>query len=291
MLLNRKQISLYKEADQYTLGAVRIFIALIWLVKIASLDLVPVTFLELETFHHQGLMKLVPSSLIEAVHSEAGILVLKYSILYLLIHTIFGFGLNKIALATCLILTSFLIGYLKGFGGHVNHRELTLLYMSYLLVFFNCFSGFSLRKSPPDKESSYQATLVILCLVIVTQYLFVGIARLFVGTPEVFNPEVMEQWIAHRNFRDNPYGFTLGLKLLGEPVSRLIFFFALPFSTLVEILSPTTLFIGQKSRLVFVSLLASFHLGIFLLMNIAFFENIAVLLILSGFFAIFTKSK
>jgi len=284
MLAKLEQLTLYQGADSRSLGAVRIFILSLWLIKVWQLDLTPLIHLDSELYHPHGIMKLIPESLTNNIDNPSFLFWFKILLLYLIFHAMLGLGVNNLVVVLVPIILTLLLGYLKGFGGHVNHRELTLLYISYLLPFMNTFEAYSLRNSASESIKNYQCYMLIICLVIVLQYYFVGLARLMVGFPEVFDPEVMKNWIYQRNFRDNPYNFTFGVSLIESPLGKITLPFALPFSTAIELLALTCLWLGKLPRLFIIFLLACFHFSIFLIMNISFIENMVLLVILTGCF-------
>jgi hypothetical protein len=171
------------------------------------------------------------------------------------------------------------LGLLKGFGGHVNHRELVLLYMTVALSLLPCYDALSLnpdRNRRSRQPGVYSAAMICLCLILLFQYAAVGAARLFVGTPQVFELDTMRGWILSRNLRPNPYEFDLGIYVLQLP---LLLWSALPISTILELLAPVVIWSGPRVRLALLFALAAFHGSILLLMNIPFFENILLLLL------------
>lgn len=279
--------ALHKDATAQTLAITRIFVLLIWFVKILLLDLVSIGYIPNELFHPFGMMKLVPSEAISFLTLPGTLIVIKWSTLVLILLAGLGAGRRKTLVATALILT-LIFGLTKGFGGHVNHRELVLLYVTYLLTVMPCFDAFALRRGKTATTKTvdpniYASSMQVICGLVVLNYFFVGLARVCVGFPGVFEPQVMYDWVLSRNVRPNPAGSTWGLSFLSNDIGRVLLAVALPISTLIELACPICLWCGRKIRILFVVALISFHAGIFIMMNILFVENIALLLLFCNY--------
>ena len=201
------QPTLHRDATARTLAAARIFILVCWVLKLLAMDLAALGYLPKELFHPFGLMQLFPPSTI-AWLTEPGVLAfLRWTLLAMLLLGITGAG-GKRTLAGTAILLTLCFGITKGFGGHVNHRELVLLYATWLLILTPCFDALSLRRSIPFKRDSrtYASSMQMVAILIMLSYFFVAMARLCVGMPNVFDPQVMYEWVLSRNVRPNPAG-------------------------------------------------------------------------------------
>ena len=273
---------LHHDATARTLAFARVFIFALWLVRILTSELTQLGYLSDELFHSFGVVKILPQPATTWLTTPLTLLAFKSITLVLIVWVIFGAGRNRVALVAAALMLTLYFGIAKGFGGHVNHRELVLLYLTYLLIPLRCFDAFAIRRGEPtgDTQLPYQTGMQLLCCVIVLNYFFVATARVFVGFPHVFDPDVMYNWVLSRNVRPNPYGLDIGLQLLSSSAGRVLLALALPLSTVVELTAPLALWSGRRVRCLLLVCLAAFHLGIFLIMNIAFFENIAVLLLL-----------
>ena len=288
-------LQVHRDANARTLAAARIFILLCWFIKIATSDLMSLGYFSNELFHAHGLLKLVPTGLLTILTEPFSLQLLQWSLLGLITLSLFGIGRHAVLASLALLLT-LQIGIAKGFGGHVNHRELVLLYTTYLLVGLPCFDALALRlgrfkEQTVLPQASYVASLQLLSFTILLPYFFIAVARLCVGFPGVFEPQVMYDWVLSRNVRPNPYEWGWGLTFLASDFGRLLLAIALPVSTLIELFAPLSLWCGKRSRVLVVVSLISFHLGIFFLMNIAFFENIALLLLLCDYTPLLSPSR
>ena len=280
-----RSLNIHSNATASTLATVRIMVLVCWFIKIATSQMTSLGYLSLELFHAHGIMKLVPRSVISFATAPSPLIALQCLILTLTGLAIAGVG-RKPVLALIAFLLTFYFGIAKGFGGHVNHRELLLLYVTYLLIFLPCFQVYTLfprpSKQPLHRHDApiFAASMQLICSLLLLNYFFVGIARICVGFPDVFAPSVMFDWVLSRNVRPNPYDWGIGLWMLGNEWGRLQLAIALPISTVVEIIAPICLWCGNRLRNALIVALMGFHIGIFFIMNIAFFENIALLAIL-----------
>ena len=131
------QLPLHHDATARTLAAARVYVMLLWLVKMVTLDLAALGYLSPSLFHPFGLMKLLPHSVIVILTMPSVLAVIKWLTVGLLLLSLAGIGRNRtiLAVASMLVLC---FGLAKGFGGHVNHRELVLLYITWFMVWMPC---------------------------------------------------------------------------------------------------------------------------------------------------------
>lgn len=278
-----RKISLHCDASALTLAVARVYILGIWIVRLLIDDTSSISFLDFQLFHQFGVMKLLPVSTFKLLLSSSGLLALKTLALGFLLLGLVGAGRKIAVISVTTILLVLYLGLLKGFGGHVNHRELILLYMTIALIFLPCYDALALSPDPERsnrQQQVYCAAMITICLILLFHYAAIGAARVFVGAPEVFNPEIMRGWILSRNLRPNPYEFELGTRLFDAPF---VLALALPLSTLLELLAPLVIWSGSLVRAVILCSVALFHGTILLLMNIPFFENVLLLLLCTNY--------
>ncbi len=270
----------HENANAYSLASTRIILMLCWLVYLWQDNILALRYIDWSLFHHFGIAYIIPENLWRVSHESGLFVFLKYALVAISMWTIIGACRARAALASFSIGITIYLSYTKGFGGHTNHQELTLLYCTYALVFLPCFDAFSLKcengQLGRQHTSIYQSSMLVLCLIVVVQYVFTGVARTAIGFPTTFQPEVMETWLAQRALRPNPFGFELVNLLVEIPTLRSLIPFLLPLSTVLELLAPIMLFVTYRWALLFILLFAGFHISILLLMNIPFLENIVL---------------
>jgi hypothetical protein len=275
------KVRLHENATKETLAAARILIFATWIIYVAVDPLTQLTRIPLDLFFGFGIFEFVPESVIAGVLTPTGVLGLKTLLIALFGWALFGFpgarwvGVAGVGLGFCYLALK------KGFGGHFDHRELTLAYASVILLWTPAWDAWSVSRSvrKPRREGIYQASLIAVGLAVIVQYAFIGLARTFIGGPGVFMDGTLQNWIAHRNLRPNPFGFDIGRWFL-DPAWSVPLDLLFLGGTALEVGALALLFLkpGWIKALFLVSF-AVFHMSIFILMNVAFLENIVLLLL------------
>jgi len=277
------KITIHQTANINSLSYTRVYIFLIWLFWFVSDKSYVAANADMSIFYKHGVMKLFSDDFFYAI--TPGILLLvKCITIYFICAVIVGLNKSKWYLFISVILITFYMGYVRGFAHYVSHREMTLLYCTYILLILPSYD--SLKEKVDVRESNngiYRASMVVLSLLIVLDYFFIGVARLCSGSPLVFHPEVMRQWLVAHAFSANEWNFQYGALVLDYPWLKYVVFPMLPISTVLEILAPIALFSSNTVRVWIVALLIAFHVGIFFLMNLLFIENILLLFLLLDF--------
>lgn len=273
-----KQIRLHPHATAETLAVARILIACLWIARLVPDPIHRLGHLPGEIWFARGVLGLLPEFLMAGLLDPAVLWGLRLVAIALAGIVALGVRPHRLSLAA---LTAVLIVYLgigRGFGGHVNHRELVLLYVTALLVFLPCFDALAIQaRRWREGTGVYRASMIGICVVIATSYLFVGAARMAIGFPDVYDPDVMRAWLVSRSLRPNPLGLELGAAFLDLPLSRYAIPLMLPASTVMELMTPLLLGLRKRPRAVLLGALAGMHVAIALLMNIVFIENVLLL--------------
>jgi hypothetical protein len=158
--------------------------------------------------------------------------------------------------------------------GHVNHAEIGILWLLLLLTAFSWADRFNQRRGPPLASPPLVVGAFLFCL----SYSLVGLARVsFLGLDGWAG--AMQAW-AFRSSVSNPLaGPSLGLYAYQIPWFGEMLRWGLPFVTVCELLAPLAL-VCRPFRLVFLLGMLGFHVGVWLIMNISFWENGVLLLLL-----------
>lgn len=273
------RIRIHLDATAETLAAARILIAVLWLARLVPDPIRRLGHLPSEIWFARGVLEFVPEALMGALLEPAGLSVVRFVAIGLAVLVGLGVRPHRLSLAGLTLVLVVYLGIGRGFGAHVNHRELVLLYVTAMLVFLPCFDALALQAGPRTRGGNevYRASMIALCLVIVTSYLYVGVARLAIGFPAVYDPDVMRGWLVSRSLRPNPLGLEFGAAFLDLPISRYLVPLMLPVSTVLELASPLALCLRERPRIGLLVTLAGMHVGIVLLMNIVFIENVVLL--------------
>ena len=279
--LGLDNVPLHASATAHSLALARILMLSIWIVYVFQDPVQSLTFLPHELFHAFGLFQLVPDSVWVALITPTGLLALKVLLIGLFGWALIGFRGARAAAAVSLVLVFVYLQVKKGFGGHWDHREMTLAYAHFLLLFTPAWDAFAASRASrrPRREGIYRASLIALSLVVIIQYFFIGAARTFIGGPGIFLDGSLQNWIVNRNLRPNPFGFDLGTAFLAE-VWRTPLDLLFLGGTQLELAAFIVLFLRPGwLKITFAVGFAVFHASIFLLMNVAFLENIVLILL------------
>lgn len=166
--------------------------------------------------------------------------------------------------------------YVRGFGGHVNHQELTLLYATTILALTDALL---FRADEKAVNLLHRIGSFAIRLTVTWQYFLIGVARL-AGAPSALLPNnnTMDNWLIVHGVKWNWWTFDFSELVADNMAVRLFFRAGLVISTIFEIASPFVLF-SKRLRAIWLPLMLIFHVGIWLTMNILFWQNIVLLLL------------
>jgi len=169
--------------------------------------------------------------------------------------------------------------------GIVNHPEIAMMISGYVLVLFAGYRWWGVGSSAPsDRFNPYSVPLVTIALLLTVAYAMVGVNRFFFEAgPYIFASDTLPNFILQRSLAPNLFGFEIGKHVADWPAVVVIGakfgFFA---STLIEMTAPLCL-ISRYYRYLFFAVMVPFHIVILLTMNISFFENVLLYIVLIDF--------
>lgn len=156
---------------------------------------------------------------------------------------------------------------LRGFG-HGNHAEIIALFSIWV---YTAFAWMPPKRPNPEP-------LIISALFCIA-YTLVGVHRLAHGGIELFLSDTLVYWCAYWSSSLSGFNFELGLLALEYEWFAWLLNLSFPIITILEALAPFSL-INTRFRQLFLVSMFGFHIGTLLLMNIFFWENMILLLIL-----------
>lgn len=241
-------------------------VLLIWAQYIFLDNFTKLGNLDISLFHNRGIFRLIQLENFFSSNIPINFLLFFKALVICLLILNFLRN-NKSFLLFFIFLIYFYELIKKGFGGHIDHRIITL-YIFTLLFYFSVEADFG----------NIKEAIKLSYLFFFLQYFLVGIARIFSGFPEVFFGETFTNWIIHRNLRPSYFNLDIGLKVLEHvPLDYLNIAFLI--STIVEVSAIACVFVKNKYSKIISIFLIIFHLGIFLFMYVNFIENILLLLL------------
>ena len=265
---------LHANATARELGVVRavVFAAWMWIVVRD-----PLTFygeLPRSMYHPLGVLKLVP-------FEPAALGTLRWALVALLAACAIGVRPYRVlALAAALLLT-YQQGLLRAFTFN-NHEELALLVCTYVLALAPAEDGFAWprRYTVHPRPELYPAALLAMSTLLLLPYCEIAAHRLAYAAPRVFTGESLPYWLASLSSLDRD-GWGAGLWLLGHPT--LVTFLKAGFvvTTLFELLAPLCLIL-PRFRIVWVVVVVGFHVVNWFTLNLFFWQNALLVLLLIG---------
>ena len=162
---------------------------------------------------------------------------------------------------------------MRSFGPAV-HTDIVLLLAVYALAAF-AWADFFAPKAPGRYSYPLVTIVALLCL----SYCLVGLNRLISGGISVFTGDSMEVWAIDASLRGYYFNTNVGWHIPEWPAVVFMLRSGLPFITLCEITAPLCL-AAPHYRWIFIPVMFSFHLLSLVFMNIFFFDDMFLYLLL-----------
>jgi len=276
---------IHADASAERLGLLRVVVFGAWLVHLSTTSVRGYAELPPELIEPAGLLRWLP---MERIVGSPPILVgLQVAGIVLSILCLLGARPWPPIAATATVAILWHDGMIKSFQGFMNHAQVAILVASILLVIAPAADGLTpwrehrerrADRQPPG-QWTYGSTLFATALVLSVAYSMIGIRRLLFGGWATFTDGSILRWVAARTDEYSVYGFRVGEWLLDLPGIAVLLPLGMLVVTLLEALSPLALFEDRFRRLWLAGLLP-FHVSTLLLMNIFFWENLLLLLVL-----------
>lgn len=255
----------------------------LWTLKLLFEPLPELAHLPQEMVSPVGILYLFPSSWVQDLMTQSGLWALKSTAVVCAALSM----LPRVILFTgpiACIAATVEQSAIRSFG-IVSHPEIAPLIAGYVLVLFAWYRWLNVGGSPAkDTGLLYSAPLITIALILTLAYSLVGINRLFFeGGLSIFLSESLPNYILHRTLAPSLFGFEIGENVSDWPLYLTLFIkFGFFSSTIVEITAPICL-ISKYYRYVFFSVMIPFHVIILFTMNISFFENVLLYVVLLDF--------
>lgn len=281
----------FQQATPKDFGIVRVTVFGLWMIILLNSPFAPYASLPPDLFEPLGVFRLIfPGTDAWTTRfflSEPFLFTMK--LLLLTGCTLCALGTRYfkcIAIPTVLLL--FLAdGITKGFNGFVNHAEMAILYSSLVLAIFPSADGFSVLSTKSSEKktfSNYSLPIFFIAFTLCMAYTFVAVHRLLYGGLEQFFNHAMEIHLLTNTLNYSKFGFDWGLNVVSSPTLMILFkagFFAV---TLFELTSLFILF-NRPFRFIWMGVMIPFHILSLFTMNIFFWENLVLIIVLFGIIA------
>lgn len=272
---------LHSSASPQALGVYRIVVGLIWAVHFWLFDPAVTAALPGTLFQCSGVLCLLPTAFWEVLHTHEGLILLKWFGLAAALAFAAGLRPFPAAAVPLCVLALLYDGTMKGYGGFINHAQFGALYSALLLAFFPAADGLSVlgaarRKADPRL---YAAPLLVAGIALGMAYAFVAGNRFLTGGVDVFVGDSLRHWVILRTFESARYAFETGLIIAENEMLYRLMLGGFLVTTLFELLSPLALFF-RRLRWIWLAVLVPFHVMTMFTMNILFWENLLLILVI-----------
>ncbi len=271
---------IHDQAGPGLLRLTRLGLVGLWIVKLVLDPLGRLAELPRELFIPTGILALFPPHLLDLLLTEPGLLTLWTISLLALIACLMprGFPLTSTIAAILLTIYSSLI---RSFGPAV-HTDIVLLLAMYVLALFSwadVLTARGNRRTAAERRTWSSFPLVTIVALLCLSYFLVGINRTVVGGARIFTGDTMEGWTVDASMRAYYFNTNIGWHIPEWPVVVLLLRLGLPVITIFEITAPLCL-ASSHYRWIFIPTMLSFHLLSLVLMNIFFFDDMFLYLLL-----------
>ena len=270
---------LHEHAGVRLLRLTRLGVFLLWIIKLALDPLWRLSEFPRELFEPIGILALLPSALLDRLMTPTGLTALLVVTLLVLLIGLTNRAFHLTSTIAAILLTAYSC-IIRGFGPAV-HTDIVLLLAVYVLAAFSWADFFQTKltktKSPSDSWSSFPIITIValLCL----SYTLVGFNRVIAGGLHVFTGDTMEVWCIDASLRAYYFNTGIGWHIPEWPMIVLILRLGLPVITLFEMTAPLCL-VSSHYRWIFIPTMLSFHLLSLVFMNIFFFDDMLLYLLL-----------
>jgi hypothetical protein len=278
---------IHAQAGPGLLRLTRLGIFALWIVKLLLDPLWRLAEMPREMFQPVGILALLPASAIDALLTSNGLTALLVFTLGVLVLALTDKAFPIVATVAAVLLTAY-SSLIRGFGPAV-HTDIVLLLAVYALAGFAWADGIALKfggrsavpstllRTGADRRYSYPLVTIVamLCL----SYCLVGLNRTIAGGASVFTGDTMEAWAIDAGLRGYYFNTNIGWHIPEWPTVVFMLRSGLPVITFFEITAPLCL-ASSHYRWIFIPVMLSFHLLSLIFMNILFFDDMLLYLLL-----------
>ena len=261
------------------LAVLRIVVFGVWFVRLATTTVSSYGRLPPEAIEPVGIMRFVPTAAMLA--DPAALETLRAIGLVFLLACIVGLRPWRPIALIAFALVLWHDGAMKATQAYVNHGQALALFCMLALALAPAADAYAPRRRRdvvPD-EAPYEGALLACLLLATASYSFVGVRRLVYGGWAVFTDGTVERWVAARSGQYAAYEFRLGLELVQWRGAAALLAIGMLIATLAEA-GAVLILVHRRLRLPWLAVVLGFHLSTLLLMNIFFWETVAILLAL-----------
>jgi hypothetical protein len=270
---------IHDQAGPRLLRLTRLGIFALWIVKLLLDPLWRLAELPRGMLSPIGVLNLLPPHWLDELITANGLTFLLVSSIVLCLIALTDKAFPPVCTLAAIALTVY-SSVIRSFGPAV-HTDIVLLLSVYALAGFAWADWLSAKieghKSPHGAWSAYPLITIVAMLSL--SYCMVGLNRTIAGGINVFTGDTMEAWCIDASLRGYYFNTNIGWHIPDWP--WVVFFLrsGLPVITLFEITAPLVL-AWPHYRWIFIPTMLSFHLLSLVFMNILFFDDMLIYLLL-----------
>lgn len=269
---------LHEQAGPPLLRLTRLGVVALWIVKLLLDPLWRLAEMPRELFSPVGLLAVLPTAYIDALFTPGGLTIFLVMTLVTLVLCLTDRAFYLTATLAAILVTIY-ASLIRSFGPAV-HTDVILILALYVLAGFAWADFFQIkfgREKSPRAWSSYP--LITIVAMLCFSYTLVGFNRMLTGGIHVFTGDTMEVWAVDASLRGYYFNTNIGWHVPEWPMVVLMLRLGLPFITLFEMTAPLCL-ASSHYRWIFIPVMLSFHLLSLVFMNIFFFDDMLLYLLL-----------
>jgi hypothetical protein len=272
-------VLIHEEAGPRLLRLTRLGVALLWMAKLLLDPLWRLGELPHDLLQLTGFLALLPRPAIDQLFSPGGLTALYIVTLASLLLCLTNRAYPLAATLACFLITAYSC-VIRSFGPPV-HTDIALILAFYALAAYGwadlIAARFRAQDAPAATWSSYPLVTIV-CL-LTFSYMLVSFNRMESGGIGVFTGDTMETWTVDASLRGYYFNTNIGWHVPEWPLVVLFLRLGLPAITLFEMTAPLCL-ISSHYRRLFIPTMLSFHLLSLVFMNIFFFDDMFLYLLL-----------
>ncbi len=269
---------LHHNASPATLIFVLKFMFALWFVRFAIDPLQQISYLPVEYSNPTGLLGLLPVPVYTAIHSFAGLCLLRGMIVI----ACAGVWVPRLRLPSAVtgcVLLMIAGAVTRGFG-HINHAEIGPLLVTCILTLFACrLPSESVTRPGHEANKTASTGMILATFVFSMVYALVGIARLGNGGIDVLAGDSITNHLVYMGHHDWLLNYNFSELLLQYPPLLLAMKLGFAAVTIIEIAAPFCL-INERVRKIVLIMIPIFHLGVVLMFKVLFIEQPLTLILL-----------
>ncbi|MFA9428630.1 hypothetical protein [Egicoccus sp. AB-alg2] len=261
------------------LAVVRIVVFGVWFIRLATTPVASYALLPSEAVQPVGIMQLLPVATL--LSSPVALELLRGAGLVFTAACVLGLRPWRLLGVTAFLLVLWHDGAMKATQAYVNHGQALAMFATLMLAVSPAADAFSVmtNRVSAARSKAYAGGLLACALFATTSYTFVGLRRIIYGGWSVFTDGTIERWVEARSLEYAAYDFRLGAELLQVRGAGAVLVLGMLLATVAEA-GAVLILLWRRLQIPWLVAIVGFHVSTLLLMNIFFWENVAILVAL-----------